>query len=139
MKFGYYFIPLLLGLLGGVIQNPHNRTTLRSRLMLILMSSTLIALIPGWRLYSRGMIDVNTFYLLLINAGTAAGVLILLERLLLKHWWWALFAGISIGLLSVIIVQRHISDINRTAFLLGILVGCGYLLGGLVMKTWPKT
>lgn len=133
-----FLIPVILGLIAGIIQNPRNRTTLRLRLMLILFSSILIALLPGWRLYSRESIDINTLYLLLINAGTSAGVLILLERLLLKHWSWVLITGILIGFISVIITQRHITDNDSTAFLLGILVGGGYLISGLILKTWSK-
>jgi len=138
MKIIYYFIPILTGLLGGIIQNPRNRTTLRSRLMVLLLSATLIALIPGWRLYSREIIGINALYRLLINAGISAGILILLERLLKKNWWWALIAGALIGLLSVIIARRHVTDIDRLTFGLGILVGGGYLLGGLILKTWRK-
>lgn len=138
MKLFYSFIPFLIGLLGGIIQNPRNRTTLRSRLMLLLLSSTLIALIPGWRLYSRDIIDINALYLLLIIAGTSAGVLIMLERLLKKNWWWVLIAGALIGLISVVIVQRHVAEIDQAAFWLGMLVGGGYLLGGLILRTWRK-
>jgi len=138
MAFFYYLIPLLIGLLDGIIQNPHNRTTLHSRLMLVLITSTLIALIPGWRLCSREIIDIDKFYLLLINAGTAAGVLILLERLLIKSWWWILISGILIGLISIVIVRRHVVQFDQIAFWLGMLVSGGYLLGGLILKTWHK-
>ncbi|MCK9559514.1 MAG: hypothetical protein M0R44_03610 [Candidatus Marinimicrobia bacterium] len=134
-----FLIPIVLGLINGVIQSPRNRTTLRSRLMLILLASILIALIPGWRLYMREVIDINTFYLLLINAGTSAGVLILLERLLLKHWRWTLVAGAIIGIISVLITHRHTTGSDPTAFLLGMLVGGGYMLGGIFLKTWRKT
>jgi len=133
-----YLIPILLGLTDAVIQSPRNRTTLRSRLMLILTASTLIALIPGWRLYSCGLIDVNIFYILLIIAGTAAGVLILLERLLLKHWYWVLIAGSLIGLISLIITHRHLTESDFKIFWLGMLVSGGYLIGGLIFKTWSK-
>jgi hypothetical protein len=126
-------------MIDSVIQNPRNRTTLRSRLMLILFASVAIALIPGWRLYSRDLIDVNGFYLVLINAGTASGVLILLERLMLKNWWWPLLAGAIIGIISVILVRQHVTDYDKQAFSLGIIVGLGYLTGGFVFKIWRKS
>lgn len=130
------FSCFLIGYLSASVQLTPRQLPLRRRIFLLLMVVVTIALLSGYLFYLRGTITAAELYLLLICAGDTAGVLILFERLLQKKWAMSLVAGILIGIINLLLARRHITGHNGLALLMGVLVGGGYLVNGLIRKSW---
>jgi len=133
-----FVIPLATGFLSAFIQIKSRNSPLRKRLAALLLVTVAISFILGFRAYRLRTIDINTLYTILVNAGTAIGILILFERLLLKFIWMPLVAGLIIGLIALIIVHQHVQDLDRATMLQGLCIGLGYLLCGMVLKNWRR-
>lgn len=129
-------ITFLIGYLGASIQLRANPLPLRQRIFWLLMLLFTLALGAGYLIYLSGRLNVRGLYLLLLSAGDTAGVLLIFERWLRKHWSAVLIGAPLIGLINLYFAQRHFPADCFLAFALGIVTGLGYLVNGFLRKRW---
>ncbi|MDD5765311.1 MAG: hypothetical protein PHW79_03495 [Candidatus Marinimicrobia bacterium] len=127
-------ITFLLGLEFGYIQIHFRKRELRTRLLFLLLYGVLSAVLLGFFFHHVHIIDGMGFYLIILTTGTAIGVFILLERLIVRFWWFSLALAPVIGIINYLLMLNNTVRTSPVVFLLSFTLCLGHFLIGLYLK-----